>query len=206
MTEREFSYLLRKAGLEIDDIKVEKLMRLIDLNADKRIAFSELETKLLQAGLTMKKQQEIERISWIDKGMKNLLLGLNANLKLEGYDEFFKKFDSDFDGYLTPEEFFNALKTFGKIISTEQAERVANIFQTSLSDNRISIQKIIVILNKMLDNSEAKAQQYEIASIGEEIFYYIVLNYEGINRLFLSLNDLRKNYKDVFNSLTKTRK
>jgi len=181
-------------------------MRLIDTNSDKRIAFSELEARLLQAGLRVKKEQEIERIKWIDKGMKNMLVGLNSNLKLESYDEFFKKFDSDFDGYLTPEEFFNALRSFGKIIASEQAERIANICQTSLSDNRISIQKIVEVMNHILANSDAKAQQYEIASIGEDIFYYIVINFEGINRLFSSLNDLKKNFKDIYNYIAKNRR
>ncbi len=181
-------------------------MRLIDINADKKVAFSELETKLLQSGLRVKKEFETERVQLLDKGIKNLIIGLNSNLKLERYDEFFKKFDADYDGYLTPEEFFNALKSFGKIIANEQAERVANICQTSLSDNRISIEKIVGLLNEVISSSENKAQQNEIASIGEEIFYYIVVNFEGINKLFSSLNDLKKNFKDVFNYIAKNRK
>ena len=181
-------------------------MRLIDTNADKRLAFGELEARLLQSGLKVRKEEEIERITWIDKGMKNLLIGLNTNLKHESYDEFFKKFDTDFDGYLAPEEYFNALRSLGKILSSEQIERLANIFQTNLKDNRISIVKVVEILDKVVKDSDTKAQQYDIASIGEEVFYYVVTNYEGINKLFSSLGDLRKAYKDVLNYIARNRK
>ena len=181
-------------------------MRLIDTNADKRLAFSELETRLLKSGLKIKKKEETEKMVWIDKGMKNLLIGLNSTLKLESYNEFFKKFDTDFDGYLTPEEYFNALRSLGRILASEQIERLANIFQTELKDNRILISKVIKTLDNMVESSDTKAQQYDIASMGEEVFCYVVTNYEGINRLFLSLNDLRKSYKDVLNYVARNRK
>lgn len=206
LTVREFSFLLRKIGLDLDDVKIERLMRLIDINSDKRLAFTELESKLRQYGLKVKRQLELERVKWIDKGLRNLLIGLNTNLKLESFEEFFKKFDTDFDGYLTPEEFFNALGSLGKVLSNEQAERAANVFQTSTKDNRISIQKVIETLERMGDTAETKSDQYEIVSIGEESFHYIVINFEGISKLFLSLNELKKTYKDVINYITKNRK
>ena len=197
LTEKEFGFLLKKLGLELNDIKTEQLMRVIDSNADKRITYSDLETRLLNSGMEIKVKKQVEKVKWIDKGLKNFLIGLNSHLKHETYAEFFKKFDSDYDGYLTAEEYFNALKSMGKIMSEDQAQRAAHIFQTELLDNRIAIDKIVDIINHVLKVEDTKSDQYEIAAVNLETFKYIVINFEGMNMVFSILSEAKKNYKEM---------
>ena len=47
----------------------------------------------------------MEHFVWRDKGIEIVIRTLNNYLNKKPFEDFFKKFDTDHDNYLTPSEF-----------------------------------------------------------------------------------------------------
>lgn len=196
MTDRDFGFLLHKLGLTIPEDKIEQLMKLIDTNADRRIAFSDLETKLLQYGMKIFQESVKDRINWIDKSLKKLMLALSHEIRSH-YQEYFTKFDSDFDGFLTPEEFYKAIKNLKTTLSENQLQRLANNFQTKHLDNRLSIERMKEVFDYASRIQDMRGNQFDVASMSQNLFTYLMTHYEGLSIMFKVMGDVRKNTKDM---------
>lgn len=90
-------------------------MRIIDPKAyGERVHLSAIETRLTKYGLQVQQTSTVERVEWKDKPLFKFALALGAHLKSEKTPaEYFSQYDQDYDGYLTPLEFFQAFKYVG---------------------------------------------------------------------------------------------
>ena len=77
------------------------------------VHFSALETKLTSSGMkVIVNKSEEEKIDWKDKPMIKLIISLTENLKDNlTITEYFSKFDSNHDGFLSQSELFLSLKS-----------------------------------------------------------------------------------------------
>lgn len=198
VSQKDFNFILRRLGQDLPDVRVEQLMRLIDSSAEKKITFSELETKLLQYGMRVFQGPTNDRVLWVDKSMKKLLVALNQETKdMPNYLEYFRAYDKDHDGYLTPEEFYKSIKNLQTNISEDQLQRLGNNFQTKERDNRISMERITEILNYANRVQDSKGQQFEVASMSQDLFTYLMTHYEGLSVMFTALGGVQKSMKDL---------
>jgi Ca2+-binding EF-hand superfamily protein len=92
----------------------------MDDNFDGRISYKELRDHVRSMGfvvdneglLILQKSQNgrsVEPFQWRDKGIEVVIRTLNNLLDKKPPEEYFKKFDSDYDNHLTPSEFRQSL-------------------------------------------------------------------------------------------------
>lgn len=57
----------------------------------------------------------VEKIQWLDRPLALMVVAMNEYLanKAKTLSEFFAEYDSDYDGFLTPNEFFNSFSYVG---------------------------------------------------------------------------------------------
>ena len=205
LTDIEFDLLLRKLGIILPNTKVEQLMRIID-TTDKKLAYNKLEAKILKYGLIFDKDSVLEKISWSDRAIKSLIIGFKIIGKQIPFDQYLKRYDYDYDGLLTTVDFVEAIKGLKIDLKEDQIQRLGHIFQTNSQDNRISVKKIIETIEIYTKSGENERALSDLNSIGEEIFEYIINNYEGMSKMFNCLGDVKKNIKELNGFLKRYRK
>ena len=111
LTQKEFSFVLKKVGLNLKESEMNNLLKMLDFRNDGNIYFSEFEYKLNQHGLKQHSKEIVEKYVWNDKSVKKLLLAINLKIKeYKSYEEYFMLFDKDFDVFYFLMNFMMQLK------------------------------------------------------------------------------------------------
>lgn len=57
----------------------------------------------------------VEKIEWLDRPLALMIVAMNSYLQSRGknIEDFFMEYDGDYDGFLTPNEFFNSFSYVG---------------------------------------------------------------------------------------------
>ena len=170
----------------------------MDENFDGRISYKELREHIKNLGFNLPLDQinqpnkgnlakkKVETFTWRDKGIELVIRTLNSNLNKKPFEEFFKRFDSDHDSYLTPQEFRQSLLGIKEAqLKKFQVERILHILiDEKKSMPVISIAKLSKFLKsyQYLDKDNIGKGSGSIL-IDEDLFVYIVEKYDGFSRL-----------------------
>ncbi|EGR33535.1 hypothetical protein IMG5_049950 [Ichthyophthirius multifiliis] len=156
LNQKQFKDFLCKIGCPIEkENLLLALMKLIDPKSQEEIIhLSSLESRLYKYGLKIYEQNEVEQIKWIDKPLLSFTSILNKLSKMDNFsiEDFFKKYDSDYDGYLTTQEFFQSFKFLGFDIgiTDSQIQRI-QVLNTKCADGHDLQDVEYIVLNEKLD-------------------------------------------------------
>ena len=102
----EFQNLLERLGFTVSEAHIFEIMRQMDENFDGRISYKELRDHIKSLGFNLSAADNPKGQSLVaKKGSKTL----HALLNKKPFEDYFKQFDEDHDGYLSPLEFRQSL-------------------------------------------------------------------------------------------------
>lgn len=193
-------------GFIITEEQVFELMRQMDDNFDGRISFAELKKHILKLGFPVDKALEtrneenesnsIQTFTWRDKALELIITAFQRKLKDDNgpkgnmsYEDYLKKFDTDHDKNLSPQEFRMAMVSLKEQQLTQaQIDRVMHILiEEKKRMPMISIERVGTFFRSYKAIDEEAAAQGTLL-IDEDLFVYIVERYDGFSRLLDQFN------------------
>lgn len=158
-------------------IQTQQLMKIIDPKSNGKVVHATtLEARLNKFNLQINQVSKVDKIEWKDKALTKMAVALQDHLGNEStIDAYFNKFDSDYDGFLTPREFFEALRFMSQDFSLQdyQYQRVVQKLISKKSDS--NQQPTINILSEIKPYFE----KLIVNSFIFTVFYWFLLIFLG---------------------------
>ncbi|EAR94381.2 EF hand protein (macronuclear) [Tetrahymena thermophila SB210] len=209
LTKQQFNDFLQKIGVRVEtETKLIQLMRVIDPKQfGESVHLSALESRLSKYGLHIHTKGQVEQIEWIDKPLTLSVVAMSKHLaKSQNLEDFFSEYDSDYDGFLTPNEFYNAFKyisqDMGVLDSAIQRLSHKLASQKSYHQGKIHIGDMCEYLLKLIHETELQmtvTQNQEdlysnFISVDKPVFQHILLHFDGFSSVFNKLVNIKSSY------------
>ena len=185
-----FGQMLKDINIDLGESTLKEIMKMVSANTPDRIYFSDLETALLRNGLKYITKRGMNVLEFKNKLMEQFLNALNhgANKEKIKVDNLLTKFDEDYDGYLTQDEFYNLVRTLPHNFDMVQFQRISHLFASRDFENKIEIAKIMEIL-KNFKKTENKINE---GLCDYEIFKKTIEKFDPTLQLFKRWNQLKQ--------------
>jgi Ca2+-binding EF-hand superfamily protein/serine/threonine protein kinase len=150
LDERQLNIVLGQIGLNFNEGTVREIMKLANNGVSDRISFNHFETALMRNGFKPRDRKNEVKIEISDSLITSFLSALNvtANKQKVEVPLLVRDFDEDYDGFLSTQEFYNLIRSLEKPFKMDEIQRLAHLFASSTSPNKIVIDSIIQAQSK----------------------------------------------------------